>query len=50
MRIKGDGLKGDEIDRVTKTGLDVRRVAAIHAPMPPWDNLREAVEKKRARR
>jgi len=35
-------------DWVTKTGLDVKRVAAVHGPTTTWDDLREAVEKKRA--
>jgi glyoxylase-like metal-dependent hydrolase (beta-lactamase superfamily II) len=37
-------------DWVTRTGLDVKRVAAVHGPTTTWDDLREAVEKKRAGR
>jgi glyoxylase-like metal-dependent hydrolase (beta-lactamase superfamily II) len=37
-------------DWVTKSGLDVRRVAAVHGPSTTWDDLRAAVEKKRAGR
>jgi hypothetical protein len=35
---------------VTRLGLQVNRVAAVHGPSTTWDDLREAVEKKRARR
>ncbi|HEX8502866.1 MAG TPA: MBL fold metallo-hydrolase [Pyrinomonadaceae bacterium] len=37
-------------DWVTKSGLDVARVAAVHGPSTTWDDLRAAVEKKRAGR
>ena len=37
-------------DAVSKLNLDVKRVAAVHGPSTTWDDLREAVEKKRARR
>ncbi|HEX8352982.1 MAG TPA: MBL fold metallo-hydrolase [Pyrinomonadaceae bacterium] len=37
-------------DWVTKQGLDVARVAAVHGPSTTWDDLRAAVEKKRAGR
>ncbi len=37
-------------DWVTKTKLDVTRVAAVHGPTTTWDDLRAAVEKKRAGR
>jgi glyoxylase-like metal-dependent hydrolase (beta-lactamase superfamily II) len=35
-------------DWVTKHGLDVTRVAAVHGPSTTWDDLRAAVERKRA--
>ena len=37
-------------DAVNKLGLQVNRVAAVHGPSTTWDDLREAVEKKRAGR
>ena len=37
-------------DAVSRLNLDVKRVAAVHGPSTSWDDLREAVEKKRARR
>ncbi|MCA1617956.1 MAG: MBL fold metallo-hydrolase [Acidobacteria bacterium] len=37
-------------DWVTKQGLDVSRVAAVHGPATTWEDLRAAVEKKRAGR
>ena len=37
-------------DWVAKSGLDVQRVAAVHGPSTAWDDLRAAVEKKRAGR
>jgi glyoxylase-like metal-dependent hydrolase (beta-lactamase superfamily II) len=37
-------------DWVTKNGLQVNRVAAVHGPSTTWDALRDAVEKKRAGR
>ena len=37
-------------DWVTRMGLDVKRVAAVHGPSTAWDDLREAVEKRRAGR
>lgn len=37
-------------DWVTKSGLDVQRIAAVHGPSTTLADLREAVEKKRARR
>jgi hypothetical protein len=37
-------------DAVSRLNLDVKRVAAVHGPSTTWDDLREAVEKKRARR
>ncbi|HEX8284463.1 MAG TPA: MBL fold metallo-hydrolase [Pyrinomonadaceae bacterium] len=37
-------------DWVTKSGLEVTRVAAVHGPSTTWDDLRAAVEKKRAGR
>ena len=37
-------------DWVTKSGLEVQRVAAVHGPSTTWDALRAAVEKKRAGR
>jgi hypothetical protein len=35
-------------DWVTKSGLDVQRVAAVHGPTTTLDELRAAVERKRA--
>jgi len=35
-------------DAVTRLNLDVKRVAAVHGPSTTWDDLREAVEKKRS--
>lgn len=35
-------------DWVTKSGLTVTRVAAVHGPPTTWDDLRAAVEKRRA--
>ena len=37
-------------DYVQRAKLDVRRVASVHGPSTTWDDLREAVEKKRAGR
>ncbi|HKG13946.1 MAG TPA: MBL fold metallo-hydrolase [Pyrinomonadaceae bacterium] len=37
-------------DAVSKLNLDVKRVAAVHGPSTTWDDLREAVEKKRSGR
>jgi glyoxylase-like metal-dependent hydrolase (beta-lactamase superfamily II) len=37
-------------DWVTKTGLDVSRIAAVHGPSTTLEDLRAAVEKKRAGR
>ncbi|HVF68021.1 MAG TPA: MBL fold metallo-hydrolase [Pyrinomonadaceae bacterium] len=37
-------------DAVSRLKLDVKRVAAVHGPSTTWDDLREAVEKKRAGR
>ena len=37
-------------DWVNRTQLDVKRVASVHGPSTTWDDLREAVEKKRAGR
>jgi glyoxylase-like metal-dependent hydrolase (beta-lactamase superfamily II) len=37
-------------DWVTKSGLDVQRIAAVHGPSTTLDDLRAAVEKKRAGR
>ena len=37
-------------DWLTKSGLDVTRVAAVHGPSTTLDDLRAAVEKKRAGR
>ena len=35
---------------VQRTKLDVKRVASVHGPSTTWDDLRDAVEKKRAGR
>jgi glutamate racemase len=37
-------------DWVTKSGLDVQRIAAVHGPATTLEDLRAAVEKKRAGR
>ncbi|HEX7955785.1 MAG TPA: MBL fold metallo-hydrolase, partial [Pyrinomonadaceae bacterium] len=37
-------------DWLTKSGLDVQRIAAVHGPSTTLDDLRAAVEKKRAGR
>jgi hypothetical protein len=37
-------------DWVTKSGLDIQRVAAVHGPSTTLEDLRAAVEKKRAGR
>lgn len=37
-------------DAVSRLNLDVKRVAAVHGPSTTWDDLREAVEKKRSGR
>lgn len=37
-------------DAVSKLNLDVKRVAAVHGPSTTWDDLRDAVEKKRSGR
>ena len=37
-------------DAVTKLGLEVTRVAAVHGPATTWGDLRDAVEKRRAGR
>jgi glyoxylase-like metal-dependent hydrolase (beta-lactamase superfamily II) len=35
-------------DWITKSGLDIRRIAAVHGPATTLEDLRAAVEKKRA--
>jgi glutamate racemase len=37
-------------DWVTKSGLDVQRIAAVHGPSTALEDLRAAVERKRAGR
>ncbi|MDT5269501.1 MAG: hypothetical protein QOH49_1687 [Acidobacteriota bacterium] len=37
-------------DWITKSGLDIQRIAAVHGPSTTLDDLRAAVEKKRAGR
>jgi hypothetical protein len=37
-------------DAVSRLNLDVKRVAAVHGPSTTWDDLRDAVEKKRSGR
>ncbi|HEY0005142.1 MAG TPA: MBL fold metallo-hydrolase [Pyrinomonadaceae bacterium] len=36
------------VEAISRLGLDVKRIAAVHGPMTTMEDLREAMEKKRA--